>query len=76
MFFRYESNLEPVTLLSVQHAYKLCKIYVCINNYVYILRTPLPVIVYFTGGGWLIGTAEFYLGMVLAPDGQVIVVTV
>ena len=39
-------------------------------------RTPLPVIVYFTGGGWLIGTAEFYPFMVLALDGQVIVVTV
>ncbi len=39
-------------------------------------RTPLPVIVFVTGGAWLIGTAEFYPGMKLALDGEVIVVTI
>ena len=41
-----------------------------------ICRTPLPVVVFFTGGAWLIGTAEWYPAMNLALEGQVIVVSV
>ncbi len=37
---------------------------------------PLPVMVYFFGGGYLIGTIDMYPGEELAVQGQVIVVTV
>ncbi|KAK2164457.1 hypothetical protein LSH36_63g06038 [Paralvinella palmiformis] len=40
------------------------------------LANPLPVMVFFYGGAYAVGTAEMYPGQELATDGNVVVVTV